>query len=368
MSDLSLSWRTLPSSNFEPGGLPAVTFDCPTTTTCYAGNFAPSGTSTDVQVEITDDGGTTWRPLTLPVTLSRPPSLFCVGADTCAILGVDGAGNSEFLETTNGGETWSAHSGPNGLTPMDGPIQLTCTTATSCLALAPDPDQGPGQVGPASAYVTDDGGETWSTSSLPNGYFPSALQCTSLGTCVASGFQSPNGAPDMAGGTILYTTDGGSTWTSATVPTGLSAFNSLSCAETGGCTAIFSGVGGSPSVVLSSTDGGKTWVATSASGFLAHGVVMSLSCPGASDCWATGVAEPTDMWAAIDLHTASGFAGSTSDSGETWQEAQLPQGVGAILDISCPDASSCYALGLRQVQQSSNTPQPFVFLAYGSAP
>jgi photosystem II stability/assembly factor-like uncharacterized protein len=239
------------------------------------------------------------------------------------------------------------------------------------MAVAPGPDQAIGQVGGASAYVTGDGGDTWSASSLPAGFFPSALQCTSLGTCVASGFQVPNGTPEMTGGTILYTIDDGSTWSAAIVPSGLSAFNSLSCAESGSCRAVFSAVGGSPTEVLSSTDGGRTWVAGVASGFLTEGVVMSLSCPDAAHCWVSGVSRQTSssgISTAIDLHTASGFVGSTSDSGETWQGAQLPQGVGALLGVSCPKASSCYAVGLKQVQRSSNTPQPFVLLAYGSTP
>jgi hypothetical protein len=112
VSDLSPSWRTLPSSIFQPGGLPAVTFDCPSTTTCYAGNFASSGAATAAEVEVTDDGGSTWRRSTLPVTLSRPPSIFCLEADTCATLGIDGSDESTFLETTDGGLTWSVQAGP----------------------------------------------------------------------------------------------------------------------------------------------------------------------------------------------------------------------------------------------------------------
>jgi photosystem II stability/assembly factor-like uncharacterized protein len=303
------------------------------------------------------------------VTLARPPSLFCLGPETCSILGIDGSGDSTFLETTDGGQTWSAHAGPEKLAPTVGPVQLACTTATSCLAVAPDPSQEVGWFGSASAYVTDDGGDTWSTSSLPTGYFPSSLQCTSLGTCVAGGFQTSNGTPDRTAGAILYTTDGGSKWTASDVPSGLSAFNALSCADSGSCVAIFSGIGGSSTEVLSSTDGGKTWIAKDAGGFLARGLVMSVSCPDATNCWATGVAASVgNASEAISLHTAAGFAASTSDSGETWQEAGLPQGVGALLGISCPKSSSCYAVGLKQVRESSNAPQPFVLLAYGNAP
>jgi photosystem II stability/assembly factor-like uncharacterized protein len=366
VSDVSPSWRALPTVGDVPGEPKGLNFSCPTATTCYAANFSSKGPATASEVEVTDDGGTTWRALTLPVSLLRPPSLSCIDADTCAIFGIDQSGNSTFLETTDGGQTWTSRAGPNELAGMNGPMQLACTTATSCLVVAPGPNRkvDPGSTVPfggAASFVTDDGGSTWSTSSLPTGFIPSALQCISAADCVTTGSISLAGPPAPSEATILHTTDGGTSWATAAIPSSLAAQDTfspstLSCADTGNCLAIFSDVAGSATEVLSSTDGGATWAPTAATGF-PQGVVTSLSCPGGADCWAAGAA---------DASGAPGVVASTSDGGTTWLEAQLPQGVGVIVDISCPNASSCFALGLQQANGGSDVPQPFVLLAYGN--
>jgi photosystem II stability/assembly factor-like uncharacterized protein len=370
VSDVSPSWRALPSSGDVPGEPKGLNFSCPTATTCYAANFSSKGPGTAIEVEVTNDGGTTWQALTLPDSLLRPPSLSCVGADTCAILGIDESGDSTFLETTDGGQTWSSHSGPYERTVMNEPVQLACTTATSCLVVAAGPNSkvNPGSAVPfvgAASFSTDDGGNTWSTSSLPTGFIPSALQCTSAAECATSGSISLAGPPAPSQATILNTTNGGTSWATAAIPSRLAAQDTfapstLSCAETGNCLAIFSDVADSYTEVLSSADGGATWAAAAATGFR-HGVITSLSCAGGADCWAAGVSDTSGG-------TASGVVASTSDGGATWQEAQLPQGVGVVVDISCPNGSSCYALGLQQVNGNNSVPQPFELLAYGNAP
>jgi hypothetical protein len=222
VSDVSPSWRTLPNSDDVPEGLPAMNLICPTTTTCFAANWEPTGPGTASEFVVTHDAGNTWQPSVLPVALSRPPSLACVDADTCAIFGVDGSGRPAFLTTSDGGQTWSSHAGPNGLASVDGPTQLACTSATSCLVVAAD-----GSSAGASVVMTDDSGNTWSSSTLPMGFMPSALQCMSAENCVLRGF-SPYRTPATTGGAILYTTDGGSSWTAAVIPSGLSGFGRLS--------------------------------------------------------------------------------------------------------------------------------------------
>lgn len=163
-------------------------------------------------------------------------------------------------------------------------------------------------------------------------------------------------------GAILYTTDGGASWNKATVPSGLSMLSSLSCTDTGNCLAVYSDVRHSSTAVLASTDGGETWAAASAIGSPPGLGTMSLSCPGSGVCWVSGDAGTPGM-SAVNLGTTPGFVASTSNGGAAWQDAQLPQGIGAVLDVSCPAQGSCYALALRMV--SANTPQPFVLLAYG---
>ena len=220
VSDVTPGWQTLTGLGYEPGFF----LQCPTATTCYADDLQGSE-GTYSELEVTNDGGTTWRPSKLPVALSDA-TVACADADTCAALGVDGSGEAMFLETTDGGQTWTSSAGPSLLTSSIGVTDLSCTAATSCVAVASDPF---GRSGTTVAFVTGDGGATWTESNLPSDFVPSDLQCFSSGTCVSTGFyQSPGGSPTTPPGTVLYRTDGGSTWTSASVPSGLGPLSSLS--------------------------------------------------------------------------------------------------------------------------------------------
>ena len=111
---------------------------------------------------------------------------------------------------------------------MTEPMQLACTTATTCLVVSAGPNSkvnlgsAVSFVGAAS-FMTDDGGNTWSTSSLPIGFIPSALQCTSAGNCVTSGSVSLGGPPMPSHATILHTTDDGASWVAVALPSQLEA-------------------------------------------------------------------------------------------------------------------------------------------------
>ncbi len=159
---------------YEPG----LFLACPTTTTCYA-NLQQGVPGTYSEIEVTHDGGDTWQPSNLPVTLTGATRLACVDVDTCATLGTDAAGNAIFLETSDGGATWTSVAGPGQLTSSTGDTVLACTSAESCVALASDPA---GQTGAALAFVTDDGGATWTDSNLPSDFVPGAIQCVSTAT------------------------------------------------------------------------------------------------------------------------------------------------------------------------------------------
>jgi photosystem II stability/assembly factor-like uncharacterized protein len=363
VADINPAWRAVQAAGFEAG----FSLVCPSTSTCYAENLPASGMQ--AEVEVTNDGGNTWKPSELPVTLSSPTRLACVDADTCAILGNDGAGNATFLETTDGGQSWTASPGPSDLTSLAGLTELSCTTAASCVALSFDPS---GASGAAEAYTTDDGGDTWSESTLPPDFVPGALQCVLASTCVATGFfQSPDGSKTAPAGTVLYSTDSGVTWATASLPTAslttLGAFTRLSCADSSDCMASFFGKGSAARRdVLVSSDGGESWSQPEASG-LGDDFISGVSCPTALQCWASGIALPDESGASGRVLAREGMISSTSDGGETWQNAQLPAGVGPVADISCPTAVNCYALAFAP-PAAGGTARPLtsVLLAYGS--
>ena len=363
VADINPDWKAVQAAGFEAG----FSLTCPSTSTCYAENLPASGMQ--AEVEVTNDGGNSWKQSELPVTLSGPTRLACVDADTCAILGNDGAGNATFLETTDGGQSWTASPGPSDLTSWMGLTELSCTVAASCVALSSDPS---GASGAAEAYTTDDGGGKWSESPLPPDFVPGALQCVSASTCVATGFfQSPDGSPTAPAGTVLYSTDSGVTWATASLPTQslttLGALTRLSCANASDCIASFFGKGGAARRnVLVSRDGGESWSQPGASG-LGDDFISGVSCPTALQCWASGIALPDKSGTPGPVLAREGMISSTSDGGETWQNAQLPAGVGPVADISCPTTTSCYALAFAPpAARGTATPLTSVLLAYRS--
>lgn len=361
--DITPSWRTVSGQDYEQG----LFLACPSSTTCYAVNYQQRDPGTYGEIEVTHDGGRTWQESTLPVALFAATPLACVDADTCATLGVDAAGTSQFVETTDGGRSWDSMAGPSQLTSPIGVTALDCPTAESCIAVASDPS---GPSGAALSFVTNDGGATWVDSTLPTGFVPREVLCVSEEHCLVNGFyQSPEGSSGLPSGTILYTSNDASTWDTSAVPSGLGPLSSMSCADPTNCVASFFGDDGSASEILTSTDGGQSWSVAGASG-LPAAFVTAVSCPTASACWAGGIARASggrdgSGLIAIKLGPgAEGIVASTTDGGQSWQSQQLPQGVLLVLDVSCPSDSTCYALAAQSGPKGS--PASFVLLAYRS--
>lgn len=363
VGDISSSWRIQPGVGFQPG----FSLTCPTTSTCYADDILWGSPGAEADVEVTNDGGSTWQRLVLPVTLSDTSRLVCVNADTCALLGIDDSGKATLLETTDGGQSWAALPGPGGLTSALGVADLSCATASSCVVVSSDPA---GQTGAAAAYATADRGSTWTESELPSDFVPGALQCASPSTCVTVGFrQSPNGSPTAPPGVALFTSDAGSTWTTSSLPPTPGAITRLTCASPSDCMASFFAKPGS-STVLVSSDAGKSWTQAESS---PHAFVAGLSCPTASECWASGMQLPNGSGQPVQVMKSGGIVSSTPDGGDAWRDAELPGGIGAVVDISCPTVTSCYAVALTGPSHGTGpphgqSPRPLtaVLLAYKS--
>jgi len=360
------SWRVLSPSDYEQ----TFSLVCPGEKTCYAD-------STGGQLEYTHDGGSTWRQATGTVRAVALPQISCVDAQACDVLAELAGRGSTLLTTTDGGQTWTSHRGPP-LVPnvsQDGPgadlpgLGMSCARISSCVVV--------GYAGASSArsrsqiFRTSDGGVSWSQSTFPppgsREFVPSGLSCTGT-TCVAVGFfgqwHSESGPGGRAqgvsylGGAAYTSDDGGARWSASSAPpVGVS---SLSCPGDTDCYAL------APSAVFETEDGGQTWDQVKTSGLPGPSSgwnFISMSCASSSSCWLTGAGTPASRPAnssaqrssspghalrSVSVGQARALLASTVDSGASWAVSTAPARVGGVIDVSCPNTSTCFALGAEQ--------------------
>ncbi len=340
VSDLTALWHTS-SLTYTL----AIDLSCPSANTCYQEHLVGTRTA----IEVTHDGGTKWKSLAFPATEG---TLTCITASICAALGgVAGptrAGHEAFLETIDGGRTWSSLPLSDGY----GYDILSCATATFCVAV------GTSNSGLSAAVVTKDGGHTWSQSELPPRLEPPAvhrftelevngLQCFSGGSCTAVGVRdpTPTGGTSHQHSSALYSTDGGSIWNSGRLPSGFVP-QGLSCGDAAHCMAL----GGpwaaplSADAVSVSTDGGRVWTKESSPRGPANTQSLNwISCPTSGECWVAG-----DHENRATSEVSDGFLAETSDQAQSWHFAELPRGIDSIIDISCPNANTCYGVASQR--------------------
>ena len=93
--------------------------------------------------------------------------------------------------------------------------------------------------------------------------------------------------------------------------------------------------------------------------------MTDVSCPTDAQCWASGISHAATSGSnaiVVNLEHTEGMIASSADGGQTWRSAPLPQGVLAVVDISCPSDTNCYALALQRQSQAGT----WVLLAYRS--
>jgi photosystem II stability/assembly factor-like uncharacterized protein len=379
VSDLNPpSWQEPSASGYAAG----TDLTCPTATTCYlddltsgpeaypfTGPFAP-------QVEVTHDGGASFEQSALPGGVVPSTALDCIDAETCAMFGRASDGSYVFVTTDDGGQTWSSLPGPQHFQYSSGDFNsLSCTTATSCVAVG-SVEGSP----PSVAAVTSNGGVSWSESEIAGDFSALRVQCVGGGNCISIGYDSTGSdqvGSDQTGsdpgpvGAVFYSSDGGSSWTSASMPTTGSAsigpVTSLSCSDASDCLAsTFAGSGSLSSDVLVTTDGGETWTLPAAQG-LQSSLLSSTSCATSSYCWASGSAIPPGSGNPIRLDSLQPLLTATDDQGASWTTAELSPSIGVkVVDaVSCPSAPTCFALGYESTEPGRTTGS-FVFLSYDS--
>jgi len=339
--EISSSWAQVPGRGLTSG----FSLTCPSTTTCYA----ETPISAQGSVEVTRDGGKTWQPA--PNKGGTPLSnVACWSTAECAFLEVGGSGQPVFFETADGGRTWTPHPGPAMLSGADsvrkgpsgtrsaiGPVELSCPAASTCTAVAGDPNL-------VAGFETEDGGRTWSAFSyMP--ITPLQLQCFRDARCISTG-----------GGGASYSTDNGLEWSNVS-ELDATTVQLLSCSSPKACTAVSSPPFGGPGTALfASRNGGQSWSTVEAQGLPAGEAFLGLACPTASECWMAGNVPVHLRDGRTVLGTGGTTVSSTTDGGRTWQSTALPKGITGIASLSCPNPSACFAVAVKGPRASSSGP------------
>jgi photosystem II stability/assembly factor-like uncharacterized protein len=261
---------------------------------------------------------------------------------------LSGSATDHLYITTDGGQSWASNPMP---TESEGNVELSCTTATTCVALEHLAEQR-GVANGSDAFSTVDGGQHWRTAQFPDGFWSYSLQCSAGGHCVTVGDTvGPSGATNsLPTAKALYSLDGGRTWSSSTLPSDNSGYpliSAVSCADAEHCLAVepISVAHHTHSQVLVTANGGVTWTAAD---FGSPDPVSlgNISCSTLSDCWASGAQFTSG--ANVQPAVSQGYIMATRDGGRTWTPESVPSDQGArptyVGSISCAAANACSAL------------------------
>jgi len=343
---------------------------CPTLATCYSsGTNFQNHEKTQGVISVTHNGGANWRQSLAPGDGTYFYGFSCPTANTCMAAGdvPNSKTHPSLYTTTNGGESWTSLPMP-GLNEL--PIFLSCATALKCATIgllqtptAPTP----------TSYFTANGGQSWEPSALPPSFFPSgndqpALDCFPNGHCVAAG-TSGSGPLGQGSASMIYSTDDGATWVSASVPPMTATSGLMSCSDDNHCLSIESSNDSNGYQIASgelvTNDGGLTWSMIPATELasLSASVPMSfdsITCPTTTDCWATTHLIESECNGTCPYVPDQAVMMATSDGGLTWKTEQLPLPPSASLQyvsdypVYCVSATDCRAVGTLELTKSAS--------------
>ncbi len=374
----------------QAAAVPGVaSMSCGSAANCVAvgANYAA-----DVPVVVyTTDGGASWHRGVAPAGMIQLTDVSCASATICMAVGASSTSTPEVLaQTTNGGANWTVNTAvPGNVTILS---SVACASILGCAVTGLAVNSG-GE----SPYIgtTSNLGFTWVTDTVPSADKSlGGISCFGAGTCVALGAASIGASFTQA----VYTSNvnfgvAGTAWSAVSLPSGVGALSSTSCASLSDCWIVGS-TNANPSTAMIIYSNGSlagSWqVQTSPAGGTMLDQVScasSTSSPGSFDCVATGqvslglqgstssvylidssnaasagswtqVTSPTSMNVADAVSCSTGaalceLAGSTavsltlygsSDGGSTWANQPAPVGWGFNV-LACPSTSECIAGG-----------------------
>jgi photosystem II stability/assembly factor-like uncharacterized protein len=248
----------------------------------------------------TDDGGRDWRALP---SHEYAEAISCVDSLRCWAVGSD-----VVSATSDGGESWTSQTLPGSPALID----IACPDAEHCWAI------GVGSTGiDAVIFGSPDGGLHWELQSAEPGIVLYGLDCTDARRCVAVG----------TSGTAVNTVDGGRRWTSHRLPSELPDALAVTCVGRDHCWAMGN------AAIAASSDGGSTWQV--------QAVATDLQITGGLDC----LDRRTCVAVGTNVERGVGVILATTDGGETWIERAAPESVSGLNDVACSTAIGCRAVG-----------------------
>lgn len=263
--------------------------------TCAVLGIDTSGAATFLE---TTDGGKTWATSRGPNELTSPASvadLSCWSATSCVVIASDPSGETgaaAAYSTVDGGDKWTWSPLPQNFVPA----ALQCVGPSVCATVGfLQSPEGTPSAPPAVAFSSSDGGLTWTKAPLPpTSAALTQLSCPTVSDCVATFFDKPGSAQ-----TVLISHDGGRSW-NQTGSSPQAYISGLSCPSASDCwasgTLPLTGpptpvpILGSRGAISSTTDGGSTW--QSAQLPSGTGPIVDVSCPTVSNCYAIALQHP----------------------------------------------------------------------------
>ncbi|HEX3459539.1 MAG TPA: hypothetical protein VHT49_01430 [Acidimicrobiales bacterium] len=270
----------------------------------------------------TSNGGASWTAQPIPPTAAYLSAIACSTAVQCVAVG-QGQGNQGIaITTTNGGTSWSQATVPAGIGDV---TAVTCRSDRRCLAI--------GSLGAGdAALISTSAGVSWSQAGTLSGGTAGAsgVSCVDDQHCWATG-HTVVGAVQVAGA-VVATSNGGSSWSTVTIPPGSGSLNSVSCVQ---------GPADQAGSVPGSTAGGGVTVPTSPTSTAPPTTSASAVGLAGVRCAVVGTTANTPNVA----RTGHGLVFTTANGGATWASQPPPDSVAAFFGVSCVGVDTCAAVG-----------------------
>lgn len=332
-SDGGAHWDSEPFGGTSPQSAIA----CTTSKVCFSAGGASVVSTTDAWSNSAD--------LPVPSSTYGLDSIACPQTADCYAAGVEGV-----IRTTNGGASWSRVSLPTGAGVKYALSAITCSSATTCFAIGK-------RASGAGVVLTTTTGTTWSDVSPSLAPPLNAIACPTSLICYVVG-----GLTSDATGTVEITTDGGTSWTSSSIPA--SSPGSIACPDPSTC---YTG-GGTDMYVTS--DSGSTWTPSTLPQppIGASWQLVSMACTSTTTCYATANETelcplPKDGPSTLAsrqqgsqvLQCGQNFVPLSTTDGTNWVSGFVFASAQAG-GIACPETSTCYTPGGENVLTNRQVP------------